>query len=98
MDDEHRALTSLAVTGAGKSSFSVSYEGSRTLSGRDLVDELLADPRAREAVRSLFAAGFVNVERDRRGARALQMGRGEVPPLTKLQTLVGQLALVRDAV
>ena len=97
IQDSHRGMTRLSVFGHARGSFDLSYAGSRTLSGGDRIAERFADPGAQQAVRSLFALGFGNVGRNRKGAFALAYGPAIVPTLLELEAAVRQLSTVREA-
>jgi hypothetical protein len=57
------AASSVTVPAAAGADFLIEREGSRDLSGNDLVESLFPDAKARDAVRALFGLGFSHVAR-----------------------------------
>ncbi len=90
------AMTVINVPRAPGVSFAVSREGSRDLSGRDLLEPVLPDTRARDAVRTLFLLGFDTVSG--RGGRlsAIRSIKAGVLDLGSLRAAVEQLAVLRS--
>jgi len=88
-------MTMLTVPSEHGSDFQISREGSRDLSGRDLVESTFPDARSRDAVRALFLLGFDTVESRGGKLRAIRHLNAALLPLGKLQALVKHLAVLR---
>ena len=88
-------VTAISVPSALGGSFAVSYEGSRDSSGRDLVESMFPEAKAREAVRALFGLGFGTVVL--RGGKLSASGYFKAGLLLPdaLRTAVEHLAVLR---
>lgn len=75
--------------------FQISREGSRDLSGRDLLESMCPDAKSRDAVRALFHLGFDTVETSGENLRAIRHLRVALLPLGVLRAVVGHLSVLR---
>ncbi|MFM9969479.1 MAG: hypothetical protein ACKVQK_13915 [Burkholderiales bacterium] len=89
------ALTVITVPRVPGGSFVVSREGSRDLSGRDLLEPVFPDARARDAVRALFLLGFDTVSGRGANLSAIRSLKAGVQDLGSLRAAVEQLAVLR---
>jgi hypothetical protein len=89
------ALTVISVPRAAGGSFVVSREGSRNLSGRDLLEPVFPDPKARDAVRAIFLLGFDTVSGRGENLSAIRSLKAGVLDLGSLRAVVEQLAVLR---
>lgn len=90
------ALTVISVPRPPGVSFVVSREGSRDLSGRDLLEPVFPDARARDAVRALFLRGFDTVSGRGANLSAIRHLKAGVLDLSALSAAVEQLAVLRS--
>ena len=90
------ALTVISVPRAPDGSFVVSREGSRDLSGRDLLEPVFPDAKARDAVRALFLLGFDTVRGRGGKLSAIRSFKAGVLGLSSLRAAVEQLAVLRS--
>ena len=90
------ALTVISVPRATGVSFAVSREGSRDLSGRDLLEPVFPDAKARDAVRALFLLGFNTVSGRGGNLSAIRSLKAGVLDLGSLRAVVEQLAVLRS--
>lgn len=87
--------TSVSVPSDLSGGFAATLEGSRDLSGRDLIESMFPDAKAREAVRTLFRLGFNPVVLRGGKLTAIRGGKAEVLHPDALRAVVEQLAMIR---
>ena len=87
--------TVLTVPSESAGTFGISRDGSRDLSGRDLVESMFPDQRSRDAVRALFLLGFDTIESGGGKLRAIRSLNVALLPPGKLRAVVGHLAVLR---
>ncbi len=90
------ALTMISVPRAPGGSFAVSREGSRDLSGRDFLEPVFPDAKARDAVRALFLLGFDTVSGRGEYLSAIRSLKAGVLDLGSLRAVVEQLGVLRS--
>jgi hypothetical protein len=90
------AMTVISVPRAPGGSFSVTREGSRDLSGRDFLEPVFPDAKARDAVRALFLLGFDTVNGRGENLSAIRNRKTGVLDLGSLRSAVEQLAVIRS--
>lgn len=92
-----RQITSVGIPSAPGGSFAVTREGSRNLSGGDLVETMFPDAKAREAVRALFRLGFDPITLNGGKLTAFRSGKAEVLPPDALRVIIEHLAVIGSA-
>ena len=89
-------MTVINVPSAFGSSFAVSRDSSRDLSGADLLEPVFPDATARDAVRALFLLGFDTVSGGNGSLRAVRTFKAGVLDPGSLGAVVKQLTLLRS--
>jgi hypothetical protein len=87
--------TVLTVPSEFTGTFEISRDGSRDLSGRDLVESMFPDEKSRDAVRALFLLGFDTIESSGGRLRAIRYLNVALLPPGKLRAVLGHLAVLR---
>jgi hypothetical protein len=90
------AKTVVSVPAAPGADFEITREGSRDLSGRNHVEAMFPDAKARNAVLALFSFGFDTVARRGAHLSATRHLKAEVLHPDALSAAVEQLAVLRS--
>ena len=91
------AMTAISVPTSYAGSFAISREGSRNLSGHDLLESVLSDAKARDTVRALFALGFDTVAVRDETLRAIRTFDAALLDSGSLQGVIERLTALQAA-